>query len=97
MATFQCSNIGLCSRADACEKFTVQPGDTFICPIADPNCHEHRIEVRKSPASKGLIAGVAIAVAALALGWLAWAGISQLLTPKITVEQALQDVWPWLK
>ena len=97
MPTYQCTNIGMCPRADACEKFEVKAGESFACASGDPNCHEHRIEVA-SRGSLGKVLKISIFSVAIILILIAARIASvRLLAPKFTVEECLTDVWPWLR
>ncbi len=98
--TYRCRNRTTCEFGKLRKEIVIGDGHRFACPLAVADCERKNLtEVIRSSGngSKKLLT----VLLALVLG----AGIVLCLrsvlfsrnAPEITVEEALRDVWPWLK
>ncbi len=96
---YRCVNYGECEKADAREKFEIAPGAEPVCPECD---RPLRLEAGVGGGGgKGLPKPLLLGLAALILiggGIAAVVALKSYSEPEeISVEAALQEVWPWLK
>jgi hypothetical protein len=95
---YRCTQYGECEKADNREVITLEAGQEPVCPNSD--CEKPLTKVsdaagagRSMPPMK-LIVGAGGLVALVAAAILLWPSS---MPPKVNVEDALVDVWPWLK
>ncbi len=92
---YRCIQYGECEKADAREVIALDPGEEPICPNSD--CGKPLTKADNGVRGGG---GVNKWIAVVA-GVIALIGASFFFWPKPTgsvdVEEALVDVWPWLK
>lgn len=104
MAKHQCVQFGVCPRADRGECFEVNADFKCGRNPEDPDCHSKLEEVQNS-GGKGLVLKIVIPAAlvlvvGVALFFLLGQDVESKSSPEAqqpTVEELLQEVWPWLK
>jgi hypothetical protein len=104
MAKYQCTQLSVCPRADACEEIEIKPGVSFQCGRnpPDPKCREQLLEIRGrrlSPKLRILLIAILFSVLLGSGAWMMM-GFSKTADQRkseANAEQLLIDVWPWLK
>lgn len=97
---YRCTQYGECEKADKREIITLEASEEPVCP--NPDCGKPLTKVsgvagsgRWMPPMK-LVVGVGGLVALVAAAILLWPS-SPSSKSSVDVEDALSDVWPWLK
>ena len=95
---YRCTQYGECEKADARELIAIEPGQEPICP--NPDCEKPL--TRSEGSARGALPMGSIKYIAIMLGVIVLLAVGILFWPHsathtVTVEDALTDVWPWLK
>ena len=98
--TYRCRNRTTCEFGKLRKEIIIGDGHRFACPLAIVDCERKNLtEVVRSSGNgpKKILTAVLVVLLAVGLIWY----LSQILfsrnAPEITAEEALRDVWPWLK
>lgn len=99
---FRCSNISRCDLAKKRERIVIGDGSEFVCPAEEENCREHHLKPCDPPPNPiakfvpPVLAGLGVLAVVAGASWFLTSAGPPTTGPE-AVQQALTEVWPWLK
>jgi len=98
--TYRCRNRTTCEFGKSRKEISIGEGHKFSCPLAVADCERKNL-TELVRASGGPQKKLILLVLAIILGgggiWFLVSSLPSSKAPEATVEEALKDVWPWLK